>query len=280
MTIRSVLIANRGEIAVRINRAAKALGLRTVQVHSAADADLLAVRLADEAIDIGPPAAKKSYLNIEAVLAAAKAANVDAIHPGYGFLSENADFAEAVVAAGMIFVGPDAAAIRLLGDKVAARQVAAKAGVPTVPGSDGRVSDPGERDSDRRAHRLSGDDQGGGRRRRPGHPHRRHHGRVRAPFSAGLSRSRRRVWRWRALYREGDRARPAISRSRSSATAELRPLLRARMLAATAAAEVLGGSACVRRCQTTCAQRLCASAVALVARGRLQRCGHGRISLR
>ena len=141
MIIRSVLIANRGEIAVRIIRAAKALGLRTVQVHSKADAESLAVKLADEAIDIGPAAAKKSYLNIEAILTAAKAAKVDAVHPGYGFLSENADFAEAVVAAGMKFVGPDAAAIRLLGDKVAARRVAAKAGVPTVPGSDGRVSD-------------------------------------------------------------------------------------------------------------------------------------------
>jgi acetyl-CoA carboxylase biotin carboxylase subunit len=139
--IRSVLIANRGEIAVRINRAAKALGLRTVQVHSDADGDMLAVRLADESVNIGPPTAKKSYLNIEAVVAAAKKADVDAIHPGYGFLSENADFAEAVTAAGMIFVGPDAAAIRLLGDKVAAREVAATAGVPTVPGSGGRVGD-------------------------------------------------------------------------------------------------------------------------------------------
>jgi acetyl-CoA carboxylase biotin carboxylase subunit len=139
--IRSVLIANRGEIAVRIIRAAKALGLRTVQVFSQADADSLAVRLADESIAIGPPAAKKSYLNIEAILAAAAAARVDAIHPGYGFLSENADFADAVVAAGMVFVGPTGAAIRLLGDKVAARRVAAEAGVPTVPGSEGRVSD-------------------------------------------------------------------------------------------------------------------------------------------
>lgn len=141
MNISSVLIANRGEIAVRIIRAAKALGLRTVQVYSKADADSLAVRLADESIEIGPPAAKKSYLNIEAILAAAAATRVDAIHPGYGFLSENADFADAVVAAGMVFVGPNGAAIRLLGDKVAARGVAAKAGVPTVPGSDGRVLD-------------------------------------------------------------------------------------------------------------------------------------------
>jgi acetyl-CoA carboxylase biotin carboxylase subunit len=139
--IRSVLIANRGEIAVRIIHAAKALGIRTVQVHSGADADMLAVKLADEAVNIGPPAAKKSYLNIEAVVAAAKTAGVDAIHPGYGFLSENADFAEAVAAAGIVFVGPDAAAIRLLGDKVAAREVAATAGVPTVPGSGGRVGD-------------------------------------------------------------------------------------------------------------------------------------------
>jgi acetyl-CoA carboxylase biotin carboxylase subunit len=140
MTIRSLLGANRGEIAVRIIKAAKALGIRTVQVHSAADADMLAVRLADEAVDIGPPAAKKSYLNIEAVIAAAKTAGVDAVHPGYGFLSENAAFADAVEAAGLIFVGPAGDAIRLLGDKVAARALAAKAGVPTVPGSAGRVS--------------------------------------------------------------------------------------------------------------------------------------------
>ncbi len=141
MSIRSILIANRGEIAVRIIRAAKALGIRTVQVHSAADADMLAVKLADEAIDIGPPSAAKSYLNIEKVIEAAKSAGVDAIHPGYGFLSENAAFAKAVVEAGMIFIGPDAAAISMLGDKVEARKAAASAGVPTVPGSDGRVED-------------------------------------------------------------------------------------------------------------------------------------------
>ena len=140
MTIKSVLVANRGEIAVRIVTAAKALGIRTVQVHSAADADMLAVKLADEAVDIGPPAAKKSYLNIEAIIAAAKQAGVDAIHPGYGFLSESGDFADAVEKAGMIFIGPSGEAIRTLGDKVAARDVARRAGVPTVPGSDGRLS--------------------------------------------------------------------------------------------------------------------------------------------
>ncbi|MGF6174757.1 acetyl/propionyl-CoA carboxylase alpha subunit [Ensifer sp. 4252] len=140
MKLRSVLVANRGEIAVRIIRAAKALGIRTIQVYSAADADMLAVKLADEAIEIGPPAPKKSYLDIAAVISAAKRANVDAVHPGYGFLSENGDFADAVVAAGLIFIGPSGDAIRLLGDKVAARAVAEKAGVPTVPGSDGRIS--------------------------------------------------------------------------------------------------------------------------------------------
>jgi acetyl-CoA carboxylase biotin carboxylase subunit len=139
MTIRKLLIANRGEIAVRIIRAARELGIATVQVHSKADADSLSVRLADESVDIGPAQASKSYLNREAILAAAKATNADAIHPGYGFLAENADFAAAVEAAGLIFVGPTAESIRLMGDKVAAREVAAAAGVPTVPGSRGRL---------------------------------------------------------------------------------------------------------------------------------------------
>ncbi len=141
MTIRSILIANRGEIAVRIIRAAQALGIRTVQVHSAADRDMLAVKLADQSVEIGPPSAAKSYLNIEAVLKAAKETGVDAVHPGYGFLSENAAFAQAVEDAGLIFVGPKAGAISLLGDKVEARKVAKRAGVPTVPGSEGRIDD-------------------------------------------------------------------------------------------------------------------------------------------
>ena len=141
MNIRRVLIANRGEIAVRINRACQALGVSTVQVYSAADRDSLAVRLADQAIEIGPAPAAKSYLRIDAMIDAARASGADAVHPGYGFLAENGDFADAVVAAGLIFIGPDGDAIRLLGDKVAARQVAAEAGVPTVPGSSARLLD-------------------------------------------------------------------------------------------------------------------------------------------
>jgi len=140
MAISALLIANRGEIAVRIIRAARELGIRTIQAHSQADADSLAVKMADRAVDIGPPQAAKSYLNIEAILRAAAETGADAVHPGYGFLAENADFADAVEAAGLAFVGPRGAAIRLLGDKVAARQAAVAAGVPTVPGSDDRVA--------------------------------------------------------------------------------------------------------------------------------------------
>ncbi|MCR9212285.1 MAG: acetyl-CoA carboxylase biotin carboxylase subunit [Proteobacteria bacterium] len=141
MSIKSLLIANRGEIAVRIIRAAKELGIRTIQVYSDADSEALAVRMADEAINIGPAQAAKSYLKAEAILDAAKSSGADAVHPGYGFFSENADFADAVVEAGMVFVGPDGDTIRMMGDKVSARKTAAAAGVPTVPGSPGRMDD-------------------------------------------------------------------------------------------------------------------------------------------
>ena len=141
MKIKKILIANRGEIAVRVIRAAQELGIETVQVFSDADADSLAVKLADVSENIGLPMAAKSYLNMDAILGAAKKHQVDAIHPGYGFFAENADFADAVVNSGFIFIGPSGDTIRTMGDKVAARQAAHSAGVPIVPGSDGRIDD-------------------------------------------------------------------------------------------------------------------------------------------
>ncbi len=141
MALSRLLIANRGEIAIRIQRAAKELGVHTIQAYSDADADSLAVKMADEAVNVGPTKASRSYLNIDALVAAAKSTGADAVHPGYGFLSENAGFAEAVEAEGLAFVGPTAATIRTMGDKAAARAAAIRAGVPVVPGSEGRLED-------------------------------------------------------------------------------------------------------------------------------------------
>ncbi len=134
-----VLIANRGEIALRIHRACREMGIQTVAVHSTADADAMHVRLADEAVCIGPPQARDSYLNIPAILSAATITGADAIHPGYGFLSENARFAEAVEAHGFTFIGPTAEHIRIMGDKIVAKQTAQELGLPLVPGSPGPV---------------------------------------------------------------------------------------------------------------------------------------------
>lgn len=139
MTIEKLLIANRGEIALRIHRACHEMGIKTVAVHSTADADAMHVRLADEAVCIGPPAAKDSYLNIPAIISAAEISGADAIHPGYGFLSENAQFADIVEAHNLIFVGPKPEHIRIMGDKVEAKRTAGALGLPLVPGSDGAI---------------------------------------------------------------------------------------------------------------------------------------------
>jgi acetyl-CoA carboxylase biotin carboxylase subunit len=144
MAIKKLLIANRGEIALRIHRACHEMGIKTVAVHSTADADAMHVRLADEAVCIGPPPAKDSYLNVPNIISAAEVTHADAVHPGYGFLSENAQFAEIVESHGLIWVGPKPEHIRVMGDKVEAKRTAAKLGLPLVPGSEGPVEGPEE----------------------------------------------------------------------------------------------------------------------------------------
>jgi len=136
---KKVLIANRGEIALRIHRACKEMGISTVAIHSEADANAMHVRLADESVCIGPAPASESYLNIPAIIAACEITDADAVHPGYGFLSENARFADIVEAHGMTFIGPTAHHINIMGDKIMAKQTVADAGIPVVPGSDGGV---------------------------------------------------------------------------------------------------------------------------------------------
>jgi acetyl-CoA carboxylase biotin carboxylase subunit len=144
MAIQKVLIANRGEIALRIHRACHEMGIRTVAVHSTADTEAMHVRLADETVCIGPPPAKESYLNIPNIISAAEISHADAIHPGYGFLSENAQFAEIVESHNIVWIGPKPEHIRVMGDKVEAKRSAAKLGLPLVPGSDGPVEGPEE----------------------------------------------------------------------------------------------------------------------------------------
>ena len=138
-SFKKILIANRGEIALRIMRCCRDLGIRTVAVYSTADRDLKHVRLADEAVCIGPPPSAESYLNVPAIISAAEITRAEAIHPGYGFLAENADFAERVESSGFKFIGPTAEVIRLMGDKVSAIREMRAAGVPCVPGSNGPI---------------------------------------------------------------------------------------------------------------------------------------------
>lgn len=142
--IRKILIANRGEIALRVLRACKELGIKTVAVHSTADADAMHVRLADESVCIGPPPARDSYLSVQQIIAACEITGADAVHPGYGFLSENAKFADVLEAHDITFIGPTAAHIRIMGDKIEAKKTAKKLGIPIVPGSDGAVTEEAE----------------------------------------------------------------------------------------------------------------------------------------
>ncbi len=186
-----ILIANRGEIALRVLRAAKELGIATVAVYSTADKEAMHVKLADESVCIGPPAARDSYLNVPALLAACEITGADAVHPGYGFLSENARFAEILAEHQIAFIGPKAEHIRLMGDKIEAKRTAARLGIPCVPGSSGAVSDETEALKIAARDRLSRDRQGRGGRRRA-----RHEGRARTPTPCSTPsrppRSRRR----------------------------------------------------------------------------------------
>jgi len=181
-----ILIANRGEIALRINRACREMGIRTVAVHSTADADAMHVRLADETVCIGPPPARDSYLNIPAILTAAAITHADAIHPGIGFLSENARFAEMVREHGFVFIGPDPELIRQMGDKVLAKQTVTRLGRRDRRCCRGGAYCCGNR--------LSGAAQGGGRRWRQGHEGGARRGTARRSLSIGAQRSQGGLW--------------------------------------------------------------------------------------
>ena len=164
-----ILIANRGEIALRVMRAAKELGIATVAVYSTADRDAMHVKLADESVCIGPPPARDSYLNIPAIVAACEITGADAVHPGYGFLAENARFAEILEEHEIAFIGPKAEHIRIMGDKIEAKRTAQRLGIPCVPGSEGGVEDEERSAQDRRRNRLPGHRQGCGGRGRTRH---------------------------------------------------------------------------------------------------------------
>ena len=237
-----VLIANRGEIALRIHRACHEMGIRTVAVHSTADDNAMHVRLADESVCIGPPPARDSYLNIPAILSAASITGADAIHPGVGFLSENANFAAMVEEHGYVWIGPRPDHILLMGNKVSAKRAAKEHGIPVVPGS--RRTDRCRQSKDRgRAHRLSRADQGGRRRRRTRHARRARpvdaggvHS-ASASRSAGLFRQQlgfpRALFRPSAAYRDADPRRWPRQRD---------PSRRARLLAAAQSPKGVGGN--------------------------------------
>ena len=204
-----ILIANRGEIALRVLRACKELGIPTVAVHSTADADAMHVRLADESVCIGPPAARDSYLNIPALLAACEITGADAVHPGYGFLSENARFAEILHEHDIHFIGPKPEHIRLMGDKIEAKRTAKRLGIPVVPGSEGGVASDQEAMSHRGRDRLSGAGEGRGRRRRT-----RHEGGARRGRACRRARDRARRGQGRVRRRRASISRNISQRPR------------------------------------------------------------------
>jgi acetyl-CoA carboxylase biotin carboxylase subunit len=200
-----VLIANRGEIALRVLRACKELGIKTVAVHSTADQDAMHVRLADESVCIGPPPSRDSYLNIHQIVAACEITGADAVHPGYGFLSENAKFADILDAHGITFIGPTADHIRIMGDKITAKKTAEALGIPVVPGSEARDHHGRGRREDRQGNRFSGDHQGDRRWRRPRHEGGQQRGRTLAGAVDGALGSRCGVRQCGRLHREVSR---------------------------------------------------------------------------
>ena len=261
-----ILIANRGEIALRVLRAAKELGIQTVAVHSTADADAMHVRLADESVCIGPPPSRDSYLNIHQIVAACEITGADAIHPGYGFLSENAKFADILAAHNITFIGPSAEHIRIMGDKIEAKRTAKRLGIPVVPGSDGAVTEDREAQAHRRRDRLSGHHQGVRRRRRARHEGGAHAGRPVDGAGDGAHGSRRGLRRRRRLHREISRkAAPHRGPGGRRRRRQGDPSRRARLLAAAPPPEGLGGGATRRRSTPRSARRIgdtCAKAIA------------------
>ena len=243
-----VLIANRGEIALRIQRACKELGIATVAVHSTADADAMHVRLADESVCIGPPPATDSYLNIPRLLAACEITGADAVHPGYGFLSENARFAEILEEHSITFIGPTSEHIRIMGDKIEAKETAKKLGIPVVPGSDGAVTNEAAGAEGRQGHGLSRADQGDGRRRRTRHEGRRtRRDDLGIAICNGAIRGQGRVRQRQRLHREvpaeaAPHRDPGVRRRQG----QRRPSGRARLLPAAPPSESLGGGAFAR----------------------------------
>ncbi len=237
-----ILIANRGEIALRVLRAAKELGIATVAVYSTADKEAMHVKLADESVCIGPPPARDSYLNVPALLAACEITGADAVHPGYGFLAENARFADILTEHGIAFIGPKAEHIRLMGDKIEAKRTATRLGIPCVPGSDGAIGEEAEALQDRRRDRLSGDRQGGGGRRRARHEGRQQRRRAGQRHLQRQDRGQVSVRRRRGLSREISRqAAPHRDPGARRRQGPGDPSGRARLLAAAPPPEGLGG---------------------------------------